>query len=40
MFFRTICLENIKTESNSLDSSSIISEFINGNKSENIVFSF
>ena len=40
MFFRTAFFENIKTESNSLDSWSTISEFISGNKNEKIVFLF
>ena len=39
-FFRTVFFENIKTESNSLDCWSVISEFINGNKNEKIVFLF
>ena len=39
-FFKTVFFQNIKTESNSLDSWSIISEFINGNKNAKIVFSF
>ena len=36
----TVFFANIKTESNSLDSWSIISEFINGNKNEKIVLLF
>ena len=39
-FFRTAFFENIKTESSCLDSWSIISKFINGNKNEKIVFLF